>query len=479
MDVLTANQINSQPPPNSHAVRANEDVARDPSTTVNRRYPLWLMSPAKTRSRGAMGKTVDSLMPRLKSELRSGAHPLDLRGWLSTRSRSRCAQFVAELLRDAGVRERRTARSAEYVSDHHRRDPRARQERRRSCSTGTTMSCPQVTSRSGQSPPFEPTERHGAIYGRGSSDSKANVMAHVGALRAYSGKPPVGIKVVIEGQEEVGSAFNTYPPLDPERFRCDAMVIADMGSVRPGVPTLTVALRGTAVVTVEVKTLAGPKHSGQYGGAAPDALLVLLRALRRCTTTRATWPCLACGARNGPARRTARTNSASLRSCSRDAVHRHRQPGERLWSGPAITVTGMDVLPVDKAVNAVVAVCASEDQPPRPSGAGRRRGAAGAHRPSQETAAVRHRARCQAGATGNGFAAKTSGPAYDAARTALASAWGGKTVSVATGGSIPLVNALHTRRAGCRDPAASGRRTASAISTRRMSGSFSMSSGRR
>lgn len=65
------------------------------------------------------------------------------------------------------------------------------------------------------SPPFEPTERDGALYGRGTSDSKANVLAHIGALRAFGGRPPVGIKVVIEGQEEVGSAFNTYPPLIP------------------------------------------------------------------------------------------------------------------------------------------------------------------------------------------------------------------------------------------------------------------------
>ena len=80
------------------------------------------------------------------------------------------------------------------------------------------------------------------------------------------------------------------------------MVIADMGSVRPGVPTLTVALRGTAVVTIEVKTLAGPKHSGQYGGAAPDALLVLLRAIASLHDERATWWCLVCGAKNGPVR---------------------------------------------------------------------------------------------------------------------------------------------------------------------------------
>ena len=129
------------------------------------------------------------------------------------------------------------------------------------------------------SPPFEPTERDGALFGRGTADTKANIIAHVGAIRAWGGRPPVGIKLVIEGQEEVGSALNTYPPSDPDLFRADAMIIGDMGSVRPGVPTLTVALRGMAQVTVEVQTLAGAKHSGQYGGAAPDALIVLLRAL--------------------------------------------------------------------------------------------------------------------------------------------------------------------------------------------------------
>ena len=130
-----------------------------------------------------------------------------------------------------------------------------------------------------ESPPFEATERNGAIYGRGSADTKSNILMHVGALRAWEGRPPVGIKVVIEGMEEVGSAFSVFPPSRPELFAADAMVIGDMGSFRPGVPTLTVALRGMAMITVEVRTLAGPKHSGQFGGAAPDALLALLHAI--------------------------------------------------------------------------------------------------------------------------------------------------------------------------------------------------------
>src|SRR5262249_2020596 len=129
------------------------------------------------------------------------------------------------------------------------------------------------------SPPFEATERDGAIYGRGAADTKSNILMHVGALRSWGGQPPVGVKVVIEGMEEVGSAFSTFPPSRPELVTADAMVIGDMGSFRPGVPTLTVALRGVATVTVEARTLAGPKHSGQFGGAAPDALLSLVRAI--------------------------------------------------------------------------------------------------------------------------------------------------------------------------------------------------------
>src|SRR6185436_14137143 len=63
-----------------------------------------------------------------------------------------------------------------------------------------------------ESPPFEATERDGAIYGRGAADSKSNILMHIGALRVYGGKPPVGIKLVIEGQEEIGSALTTFPP---------------------------------------------------------------------------------------------------------------------------------------------------------------------------------------------------------------------------------------------------------------------------
>ena len=294
-----------------------------------------------------------------------------------------------------------------------------------------------------ESPPFEATERDGAIYGRGAADTKSNILMHVGALRAWEGRPPVGIKVVIEGMEEVGSAFSTFPPTHPELFEADAMVIGDMGSVRPGVPTLTIALRGMAMITVEARTLAGPKHSGQFGGAAPDSLIALLHAL--ATVHDANGDVAVDGLR----REEWRGASYSDDEFRELAEILPGVPffgtgglGERIWSGPAVTVTGIDVLSVDKAVNAVVpyarAKVSLRVHPEQdPVGA--------------QAALVRHfeglkpfgvSLTVHALETGTGFAARTDGPAYAAAADALAQAWSSETVSVATGGSIPLVNAL-------------------------------------
>ena len=127
------------------------------------------------------------------------------------------------------------------------------------------------------------------------------------------------------------------------------MVIGDMGSLGPGVPTLTIGLRGMAGVIVEVRTLAGPKHSGQFGGAAPDALVALLHALASLHDER--------GDVAVPGLRREEWTGASY-SEEEFRELAEVEPGlplvgpgglgERLWSGPAITVTGIDAQPVDR-----------------------------------------------------------------------------------------------------------------------------------
>ena len=294
------------------------------------------------------------------------------------------------------------------------------------------------------SPPFEPTERDGALVGRGTADTKSNIIAHVGALRAFGGTPPVGIKVIIEGQEELGGgALTTYPPTNPDLFTADAMIIGDMGSVRPGVPTLTVALRGMANVTLEVTTLASAKHSGQYGGAAPDALLVVLHALASLHDAKGDV------AVEG-LRREEWTGGGNTEEEFRALAEiQDGLPlfgtgtlGSRVWSGPAITVIGIDAAPVDGALNAVNprarAIVNVRVHPEQDAA-------------EAQAAVIRHLERvapfgvavtATPGATGNGFAARTDGPAYEAARASWAAAWGREAVTAGVGGSIPLVNAL-------------------------------------
>lgn len=132
------------------------------------------------------------------------------------------------------------------------------------------------------------------------------------------------------------------------------MVIADVGSVRPGSPTLTVALRGSAQVIVELTTLGADKHNGLYGGAAPDARLALIRALASLHDDNGDV------AIDGLLREPWTGSSYTEDEFRTLAEIQDGLPllgtggiGERIWSGPAITVTGIDAPPVDGAVNAV------------------------------------------------------------------------------------------------------------------------------
>jgi cysteinylglycine-S-conjugate dipeptidase len=294
-------------------------------------------------------------------------------------------------------------------------------------------------------PPFEPTERDGAIYGRGVADDKANVIAHLGALRAFEGRPPVGIRILIEGQEEYGSALDGYPRERPDLFRADAIVVGDAGSVRPGVPALTVGLRGDAEVIVDVRTLAAAKHSGDFGGAAPDALIALLHGLATLHDPRG--DVAVAGLRRTPWVGAAYGDADFRRSAGVEPgtpLFGTGTLGERLWSGPAITVVGVDAPSVDDAVNAVIPYARAKlnlrVHPEQP--AAEAQAALIRHLEAQRPFGIPLRA-APAGDAGDGFAATTTGPAYAAAREALRSAWGSDPVHVAVGGAIPLAAALH------------------------------------
>jgi acetylornithine deacetylase/succinyl-diaminopimelate desuccinylase-like protein len=295
-----------------------------------------------------------------------------------------------------------------------------------------------------ETPPFEATERDGAIYGRGAADSKSNLLVHVGALRAWKGRPPVGIKLLLEGQEEVGSPLEDgYPSANPEPFRADAIVVADGGSIRGGQPSLTVSLRGDARITAEVRTLASNKHAGQYGGAAPDALIVLLTALSSL------WDDNGDVAVEGLLREEWTGESYTDEEFRMLAELEPGMPivgsgdlGSKIWSGPGITVMGIDCPAVDGAAAAVQAharaVLNVRVHPAQP--AADAQAAVMRHLEAQRPFGVP--VALTAGATGDGYRAGSSGPAWDAMVAAMKAAWGADTVEIASGGAIPLVKAM-------------------------------------
>src|SRR4051812_8488904 len=137
------------------------------------------------------------------------------------------------------------------------------------------------------SPPFEPTERDGNLYARGATDDKGQMSTHLKAAEAWiraAGAPPINVKFLIEGEEEVGGAsLEAYVAAHRDRLACDYAVISDTSQFAPGLPAITYGLKGLAYFEVIVRGAKTDLHSGTFGGAVANpcnALAVLLASLK-------------------------------------------------------------------------------------------------------------------------------------------------------------------------------------------------------
>jgi acetylornithine deacetylase/succinyl-diaminopimelate desuccinylase-like protein len=299
--------------------------------------------------------------------------------------------------------------------------------------------------------PFTPLERDvdgdTRLYGRGAADDKSGVCLHLAAVRAFT-TLPVHLKLVFEGEEEIGTGvLEDYLLANPtdDRFKADLIVVADTGNVRCGEPTLTVSLRGLVAVDVTVSTLDRPVHSGVYGGPAPDAFMALVRmlatlqdhvgdvAVAGLAKDTMSWPVV-----TEPQFRADAGVLPSVTLIGTDSIE------ERLYGKPSINVVGLDgVPPMSKATNALS---------PKATARISMRLAPSQDPDTARALLVNHlRHVAPWGVTveitpageGFGFSAQTNGAYFTTAQNAIKTAYGADMVAHAgQGGSIPLVHAF-------------------------------------
>ena len=307
------------------------------------------------------------------------------------------------------------------------------------------------------SPPFEPTRRgDGRLYGRGVVDDKAGALVHLAALRAWlevDGALPVNVKILVEGEEEIGSGhLAEFLVRYRERLDADVIVLSDTANLATGLPSLTTSLRGLVIVDVHVRALDHPLHSGMWGGVVPDAATALASILGRLTDDEGAPAIPGLGddlppvdeverlrLANLPFEETEFRRDAGLPDGVRLAGVSDSSVYERLWLRPSIAVTALEAMPLAEAASQLIAQSAARVALRLAPGqdAGRARGLLEAFLKKDPPSGVEVDVRCEAASTG--WRTEPTGPAFDAALRALATGFGCDPVFIGCGGTIPFV----------------------------------------
>jgi cysteinylglycine-S-conjugate dipeptidase len=295
--------------------------------------------------------------------------------------------------------------------------------------------------------PFQPTQAGDRLYGRGAADDKAGIAVHLAALRVYGDELPVGVTVLVEGEEEIGSP-TLIPFLDTfkDRLAADVVVFADAVNWTADVPSLTTSLRGGATITVELRTLDHAVHSGLFGGPVPDALTALCRLLATLHDERG--DVAVAGLTRGTADPVDLTE-ATLRADAGllDGVQLIGTGGltDRLWAAPSITVIALDAPATKDASNTLQPAARAKVSLRVAPGDDADRACEAVKAHLRAHAPWGAHVTVTSGHTAAPFTVRTGGRAYQAARQALTEAWGRPALDIGVGGSIPFVTAYAER----------------------------------
>lgn len=311
-----------------------------------------------------------------------------------------------------------------------------------------------------RSPAFEPKRapdegEAGRLYGRGVVDDKAGVVVFAGALRAWleSGtRPPVNLKIIVEGEEEIGSTHLTdFLRANHERLQADVIVLSDTANLATGLPSITTSLRGILNVDVRVRALDHPVHSGMWGGPVPDATSALSRILGRLFDAdgNVAIPGFDSDVIASSAAARARLEALPIDDArfradvglveSATLMGRGVEIYDRLWNRPALAVIALEGMPMAVAGNQLIAEAAA------------RIGVRLA--PEQDPEAMRERVVAFLAAdppwgvevdvrvetATAGWRTEPQGPAFAAAERALRKGYGREPVYIGCGGGIPFV----------------------------------------
>jgi cysteinylglycine-S-conjugate dipeptidase len=296
------------------------------------------------------------------------------------------------------------------------------------------------------SEPFEPTERGDRLYGRGAADDKAGIAAHLAAVRAHGDDLPVGVTVLVEGEEEVGSpTLEAFLGEHRDLLTADVIVIADSGNWDVGEPALTTSLRGLVDCLVEVRTLDHGVHSGMWGGVVPDAVITLVRLL--ATLHDDDGNVAVDGLHAGPAAdvdypldriRAESGLTEGVELIGSGSVV------ERLWTKPSISVIGFDATRTADASNTLIPSAKAKISVRLAPGDSSKQAMVRLREHLEKHVPWGARLTFTPGEVGEPTLIDATGPAYDAARAAFREAWDGvEPVDMGVGGSIPFIAAFH------------------------------------